>query len=131
MQGNPVAVATGIDVSARGHDMQDGDANTPAEARRDQGAQVGRSWAATAPLEEKVQFEEMLPSPHGEHDSRCAQMAHALKQAFLDPQNQGRWPTLCPMLEGRGVTETSSDPDTWLAGFADGALDVMGLNPED
>ena len=75
--------------------------------------------------------EEMLPSPQVEHDLRCAQMAHALKQAFLDPHNQGRWATLYPLLEGRGLTETSSDPDTWLAGFVDGALDVMGLNPED
>lgn len=111
--------------------MLGGDHTAPAEARRDQGAQVGRSWAATAPLEEKVQFEEMLPSPQVEHDSRCAQLAHALKQAFLDPQNLSRWPTLYPLLEGRGVTETSSAPDTWLAGFVDGALDVMGLNPED
>jgi hypothetical protein len=111
--------------------MLGGHDNSPAEARRDQGSQVGRSWAATAPLEEKVHFEEMLPSPQVQHDARCAQMADALKQAFLDPQNQGRWPTLYPLLEDRGVTETSSDPDTWLAGFVDGALDVMGLNPED
>jgi hypothetical protein len=110
--------------------MLDGDDNNPAEARREQGALVGRSWAATAPLEEKVHFAEMLPSPQVEHDSRCAQMARALKQAFLDPQNQGPWSTLYPLLEGRGLMETAGDTETWLAGFVDGALDVMGLNPE-
>jgi len=110
--------------------MLDGDDNKPAETRREQGALVGRSWAATAPLQEKVDFAEMLPNPQVEHDSRCAQMARALKQAFLDPQYQGPWSTLYPLLEGRGLIETAGDTDTWLAGFVEGALDVMGLNPE-
>jgi hypothetical protein len=48
-----------------------------AEARSELGARVGRSCAATAPLEEKVQSEEVLPSPDIEHDTRCAQMARA------------------------------------------------------
>jgi hypothetical protein len=109
--------------------MSGSDNTTPADAQRELGAELGRSWAATAPLEEKAQFDEMLPSSQIEHDSRCAQMARALRQAFLDPQNQGRWPALYPLLEGRGLTDTTSDTDTWLEGFVDGALDVMGLNP--
>jgi hypothetical protein len=111
--------------------MPGSDNATPAEAQREHGAQLGRSWAATAPLEEKIQFEKMLPSPQVAHDSRCEQMGRALRQAFLDPQSEARWPALYPLLEGRGMTDTTSDTDTWLEGFVDGALDVMGLNPGD
>lgn len=110
--------------------MPGSDNAAPADAQREHGAQLGRSWAATAPLEEKVQFEKMLPSPQSEHDSQCAQVAGALRQAFLDPQNQGRWPALYPLLEGRGLTDTTSDTDRWLEGFVDGALDVLGLHPQ-
>jgi hypothetical protein len=109
--------------------MLDGDDAKATEARREQGAQVGRSWAATAPLEEKEQFQEVLPDPDVEHDSRCAQIARTLQQALLDPQHQARWPTLYPLVESRGLTEAANAPDTWLEGFVDGALDVMGLNP--
>lgn len=102
------------------------------EARREHGERVGRSWAATAPLEEKVQLGEMLPDPKVEHESRCAQIARWLKQELLDQQNQARWPTLFPLLEGRGLTEAMSDTDTWLAGFVDGALDMIGfVSPAD
>lgn len=99
------------------------------EARREHGERVGRAWAATAPLEEKVQLGEMLPDPNVEHNSRCAQIARWLKQELLDPQNHARWSTLFPLLERRGLTETMSDTDTWLAGFVDGALDVIGFEP--
>ena len=109
--------------------MAEIDDNEPSEARRENGERAGRSWAATAPLEEKVQLAEMLPDPNVEHDSRCAQIARWLKQELLDPQNQARWPTLFPLLEGRGLTEAISDTDTWLAGFVDGALDVIGFVP--
>lgn len=109
--------------------MPGSDNTMPGDAQREHGAQLGRSWAATAPLEEKVLFEEMLSSAHVEHDLRCSQMARALRQTFLDPQNQGRWPALYPLLEGRGLTDTTGDTDGWLEGFVDGALDVMGLNP--
>jgi hypothetical protein len=106
--------------------MTEIDDNESSEARRENGERAGRSWAATAPLEEKVQLGEMLPDPNVEHDSRCAQIARWLKQQLLDPQNQARWPTLFPLLKGRGLTETMSDTDTWLAGFVDGALDMIG-----
>jgi hypothetical protein len=109
--------------------MSGSDNSASGDAQREHGAQLGRSWAATAPLEEKVQFEKMLPSPQVEHDSRCAQMAHALRQALLDPQNQGRWPALYPLLAGRGLSDTTTDTDRLLEEFVDGALDVMGLNP--
>src|ERR1700693_4935623 len=110
--------------------MAEIDGDESPEARRDNGERSGRSWAATAPLEEKVQLGEMLPDPNIEHESRSAQIARWLKQELLDPQNQARWPTLFPLLEGRGLTETMSDTDTWLAGFVDGALDVMGFKPQ-
>jgi hypothetical protein len=32
-------------------------------------------------------------------------------------------------MEGRGLSETMSETDTWLAGFVDGALDVIGFVP--
>jgi hypothetical protein len=99
------------------------------EARRENGERAGRSWAATAPLDEKVQLGAMLPDPNVEHDSRCAQIARWLKQELLDAQNQARWPTLFPLMEGRGLSETMSETDTWLAGFVDGALDVIGFVP--
>jgi hypothetical protein len=110
--------------------MTEPDDNETPEARHEHGERVGRSWAATAPLEEKVQLGEMLPDPHVEHDSRCAQIARWLKQELLDPQNQTRWPTLYPLLEARGLTETMSDTDTWLAGFVDGALSMIGSSGE-
>jgi hypothetical protein len=106
--------------------MAEIDGDESAEERRDNGERSGRSWAATAPLGEKGQLGEMLSDPNVEHDSRCAQIARWLKQELLDPQNQARWPTLFPLLERRGLTEAMSDTDTWLAGFVDGALDVIG-----
>ena len=99
------------------------------EARRDNGERAGRSWAATAPLEEKVQLGEMLPDPNIEHESRSAQIARWLRQELLDSQSQARWPSLFPLLEARGLSEAVSDTDTWLAGFVDGALDLIGFVP--
>jgi hypothetical protein len=110
--------------------MGEGDSVRQLEDRRENGERVGRSWAATAPLEEKMQLVKMLPDPNVENDSRCAQVARWLRQELLDPQNDGRWPTLHPLLEGRGLTETMIDTDTWLAGFVDGALDMIGFEPQ-
>jgi hypothetical protein len=124
-----IPIAVPADVGVLRDFMLDGDDAKPTEARREQGAQAGRAWAATAPLEEKQQFQDVLPDPDVEHDSRCALIARTLKQALLDPGNEARWPTLYPLVESRGLTDAADAPDTWLEGFVDGALDVMGLNP--
>jgi len=104
--------------------------DVPVETRRELGTRDGRFWAATAPLDEKVRLWEMFPDPNTDHDSRCAQVAHSLKKEIRDPNTPERWPTLSPLLRDRGLTETLSDTDAWLAGFLDGALDVMGVELE-
>lgn len=43
--------------------------------------------------------------------------------------HHGGWRTLYPLLEKQGFAEITSETDTWLAGFVDGALVAMGLEP--
>jgi len=116
------------EISTDDESMTEGD-DKPHETRRDQGRREGRSWASTAPLEEKVRLWEVLPDPDIEHYSRCAQIAVWLKQEFTDPERP-QWPTLFPLLESRGLPEILTPGDVWLAGFVDGALDVMGFKPQ-
>lgn len=104
--------------------------DAPYETRREQGKREGRSWAATAPPEEKVQLWEALPDANIEHYSRCAQIAVWLKQELRDGGDQRRWPTLYPLLMDQGLPEVLTSADVWLAGFVDGALDVMGFKPQ-
>lgn len=104
--------------------------DVPYETRREQGQREGRSWAATALPEEKVQLWEAHPETNIEYYSRCDQIAGWLKQELRDADDQRRWPTLYPLLEDRGLLEMLASGDVWLAGFVDGALDVMGFKPQ-
>ena len=116
-------------------DMTTSDEDQPHETRRQQGRRHGSSWAARAPLEEKVRLWEIEPDPEVEHYSRCLEISRQLKQELTHDEryahlpHHGGWRTLYPLLEEQGLVEITSETDTWLAGFVDGALVAMGLEP--
>jgi len=105
------------------------------ETRRQQGRRHGGTWAATAPLEEKVRLWEILPDPNVEHYSRCVEISRQLKHELTHDERRAHpghhegWRTLYPLLEEQGLAAIMSETDTWLAGFVDGALVAMGLEP--
>lgn len=80
-----------------------------------QGQRTGGDWVAS--IAAQAELGQLSETPPGSHIERGANPARR-----VDWQNESRWPTLHPLLKGRGLQTTGIDP--WLAGFMDGALEA-------